>query len=98
MEGHLGPSAASTDMTGAGGGLQAWGSLLLLVSPPDPGSEGEGCWGPRTLAPREVGLTLLWASGLGEGPREAYIHLVSQDPAVSAAEVNAGYWQDSGIL
>ena len=74
--GHLGPSAASADMTGAGGGLRAWGSLLLLVSPPDPGSEGKGCWGPRMPAPRGAGLTLPWASGLGEVPREAYIHLV----------------------
>lgn len=36
--------------------------------------------------------------GLGEVPREAYTHLVSQDPAVFAVEVNVGYWQDSGIL
>ena len=49
---------------------------------PRPRSEGKGCWGPRTPAPRGAGLTLPWASGLGEVPREAYIHLVSRSCCV----------------
>lgn len=49
--GHLGPSATSADMTGAGGGLQAWGSLVLLVSSPGPWVRGEGMLGSQNAGP-----------------------------------------------